>query len=191
MSEEATKAPAPALGFSITANLGKDRQLVLQTHVGNDCDLGALNAMLDKLAAAADRQKAIADLETEEAELETNLRAFEQAQEDEQRCRIDWDARHALKMRELEQIGENREKALKEARGDHQASGRRTEFAPSKTLLRPYDQDAQKLAAEIAKAQVEHEAELGNWAATAKKWQTVVARARERIAKLKAKAGRE
>ena len=49
---------APALGFSVQVALDKEgrRTIVFQSHVGVEDDSKALNAVLDKVMAAADRQ---------------------------------------------------------------------------------------------------------------------------------------
>lgn len=47
---------APALGFSLQIGIGKDRQIVFQSHLDQDAPLQKLNLLLDKINAAADRQ---------------------------------------------------------------------------------------------------------------------------------------
>lgn len=52
---------APALGISIQCTAGTS-QLVFQTHVPQESNKAALDALVDRLTAVADRQKAKADL---------------------------------------------------------------------------------------------------------------------------------
>lgn len=69
-------APAPALGYSVTANLGGDRQLVVQCFVGSDETLSAMHGKFDRAMALIDRQKAkysIGDLKKERAKLTQEL----------------------------------------------------------------------------------------------------------------------
>jgi hypothetical protein len=48
---------APALGISMSTELGVGRNLVLQTHVSSDCAPADLKQLLDKLATASDQQR--------------------------------------------------------------------------------------------------------------------------------------
>lgn len=58
MSETLEKAAAPAIGVSLQVTLDQARTLVLQTHVALTDGPGALNHVLDTVAASADRLEA-------------------------------------------------------------------------------------------------------------------------------------
>ena len=55
---EIVPGAAPALGMSLSVEIGKGRNLVFQSHVDRDCELEVVNDFLDKINAAADRQMA-------------------------------------------------------------------------------------------------------------------------------------
>lgn len=70
-------APAPALGYSITANLGDDRQIVTQCFADSEEPLASIHAKVDKAMAIIDRQKAKyrkAELQKNVDEMEATLR---------------------------------------------------------------------------------------------------------------------
>ena len=46
----------PSIGISFQTALHGNRQLVLQSFIDRDCDIGALHKLLDKLRDAAERQ---------------------------------------------------------------------------------------------------------------------------------------
>jgi phage protein D len=52
------KAPATALGWSMTANLGGDRQVVFQSFVPSDAPDPEINAVIDRAVRIVDRQQA-------------------------------------------------------------------------------------------------------------------------------------
>jgi hypothetical protein len=67
---------APALGYSITANLDGSRQIVVQCFTDGDESLEATHAKIDRAMAVVDRQKAryqIVDLRKERAQLVDEL----------------------------------------------------------------------------------------------------------------------
>lgn len=59
-AEEETTAPvvAPALGYSILANLGDEKQLTVQCFVDSEEPLASIHNKIDKAMAVIDRQKA-------------------------------------------------------------------------------------------------------------------------------------
>lgn len=72
---------APAIGYSIIANLGDDRQMTVQCFVAEDEPLGVIAAKVDKVLAVVDRQKArysIRDLQKELVTHEQKLAQFEE-----------------------------------------------------------------------------------------------------------------
>jgi glutamate synthase domain-containing protein 2 len=86
MSDEAQAQPGtvPALGLSYKTILDREgrREVVYQTHVEQDVEPGALNALLDKLTKATDRQIAqaeLASLAAEESELDKRITRFRSA----------------------------------------------------------------------------------------------------------------
>ncbi len=58
MPDDTPAGSAPALGFSITANIHGSAQIVAQSFVPFESDDAAINAALDKVMKAIDRQQA-------------------------------------------------------------------------------------------------------------------------------------
>ena len=56
MTEQTVQAPA--LGYSITANLGDDRQIVVQCFADSEEELASIHGKIDKAMVVIDRQKA-------------------------------------------------------------------------------------------------------------------------------------
>lgn len=48
----------PAIGISLSVEVGKGRNLVFQSHIDRDCETLVINDLLDKLNVAAERQMA-------------------------------------------------------------------------------------------------------------------------------------
>ncbi len=47
----------PAIGFSISVQIGEKQSIVAQTHIDNTASLSEINALIDKVQASLDRQK--------------------------------------------------------------------------------------------------------------------------------------
>lgn len=87
MNDVAEAKTAPALGISFKASVGDGKELVFQTHVPQEIEPKELNALLDKIKAAAERQGAFADLVQLENELERHMTAL--SSQDAEAARID------------------------------------------------------------------------------------------------------
>ena len=74
--------PVPAIGISLSYNLGESGNLVFQTHVPQIADARFVNDTLDKLRAAATRQEAFFAVEKQEFALQNEKRLFELAAAD-------------------------------------------------------------------------------------------------------------
>lgn len=69
--------PAPALGYSILANLGDEKQITVQCFADSEEDITSIHSKVDKAMAVVDRQKAKyrrADLLKQVDEMETTQR---------------------------------------------------------------------------------------------------------------------
>lgn len=62
----------PVIGVSVNEQIGH-RSVVLQTHIASDCTTEELNALMDRLLAAADRQKLYYETKEERFKLQLNL----------------------------------------------------------------------------------------------------------------------
>lgn len=74
--------PAPAIGYSIVANLGGDRQITVQCFVGEDESLTAINERIDRVLTVVDRQKARYEVETIVADIAKHRQTLLQGEED-------------------------------------------------------------------------------------------------------------
>jgi hypothetical protein len=74
-----------AAAITLNVQLGERRTLSLATYVPRDADIGAYNAVLDKLGAAADRQEAKIKLIDLKRELQVTTARAEQHASDYQR----------------------------------------------------------------------------------------------------------
>ena len=74
--------PVPAIGISLSYDLGGGANLVFQTHVPQIADARFVNDTLDKLRAAATRQEAFFAVEKQEFALQNEKRLFELAAAD-------------------------------------------------------------------------------------------------------------
>lgn len=75
-------AQYPALGISVKTQASEGREIVFQTHIAQDASIVDLNALLDKMTAAADRQSAKAALITLYRDLEDHEKQLRQLEED-------------------------------------------------------------------------------------------------------------
>lgn len=71
-----------ALAISLTAVVSGRRQIVFQTHVPQDADPTAVNAMLDRWGGVLDRQSAMGEIEDIQAELHKHRTALAHARAD-------------------------------------------------------------------------------------------------------------
>ena len=75
-------AQAAALGYSVIANLGDDRQLTTQCFVDSDAPLATIHAAVDKAMAVVDRQRAKYQLRDLTSERKNHAQTKERAEED-------------------------------------------------------------------------------------------------------------
>ena len=93
-----TETVEQALGYSITSNLGDDRQIVLQCFVGEDTPITEIHRRVDKAMAVADRQKAkyskielLKDLDKMEKTLRNLKNDMVEAEKNFERSQIEFD----------------------------------------------------------------------------------------------------
>lgn len=86
MSEAQDTATAPALGIIVQC-ASEGSTITFQTHVAQDTDKAALDALVDRVAAVATRQKAKSDLEAMRKNLKVNETQLTRMRED--RLRIE------------------------------------------------------------------------------------------------------
>ena len=74
--------PVPAIGISLSYDLGGGANLVFQTHVPQIADARFVDDTLDKLRTSANRQQAFYSIEKQEFDLQQEKRLFELAAAD-------------------------------------------------------------------------------------------------------------
>lgn len=119
---------APAIGYSIVANLGGDRQITIQCFVGEDEADDAVNARMDRAFRVVDRQKAkyeLVDLRDELIKKQETLAQFH-----EDKARIDHDIDVKLAMLDVQVgVGNDTLTAMNnDAYEAHVKTGRQGEF---------------------------------------------------------------
>lgn len=89
----------PAIGMSLSIEIGRGRSIVFQSHIERDSDLPAINSLLDKITAAADRQQAkcaVEDLrhryQLQKSALENLMLDFYKIEEREAKEEREWNA---------------------------------------------------------------------------------------------------
>ena len=73
---------APALGYSIVANLGDNRQITAQCFVAHDEPLSVVNDHIDKVMRVIDRQRATYQIKELQTELDTLVATKTRAEDD-------------------------------------------------------------------------------------------------------------
>lgn len=152
----------PAIGYSITANLGGDRQIVLQHFIGADESDAEVNKVLDRIMRLIDRQKAI--LEIPDLRAARDKYAGEIAQYEEDLATAE--GKHAEAQASLDVEIEHLQTTSKEvhdtAYDAFRASGRQGAFKPSGQTKSQLDRaaDGVKRAQE---AKAKNEAERHNF----------------------------
>lgn len=173
----------PAIGFSITANLGGERQIVFQHFVGQDEDDKTVNARLDRLMMFVDRLKAKTDLpelRDELAKLETTLAQFE---EDRARLETEHVAAQARLDLQGNTLAKDIDKLLREGEAAFRAAGRQGAYTPqglAKASIERVQFGLNQVTEEKARASAERDQALANMAISVKRYS-------EHIETLKAK----
>lgn len=151
---------APAIGYSIIANLGGDRQITVQHFVAAEDDDAKVNAAIDRIMRVINRQQAIGQLPELRAARDKYASELAQYEEDVGVA----EASHQRALAELDVKRASLEAAAKEvfdtAYKDFMASGKQGDFKPggsaksaidaSKRAVAEVDNDRKKLEAEKA-----------------------------------------
>ena len=124
------RSPAPALGYSVVANLDGNRQLTMQCFVGEDETNEVVNAKLDRAFAVIDRQKARYDIVAEHEELSKERGMLAQLEEDLARVDAEFQKTQAELHTQAQEFEAQRSKAVEEGYAEHVATGRRGDYQP-------------------------------------------------------------
>ena len=127
MSEAST---APALGYSIVANLGGDRQITVQCFVGSDEPLASINKKIDRALAVVDRQKARYELDDLHEERHKTAQTLAQFEEDLARLDLDFEASQDSLRKQITEVLALSNAEFDKGYAEHIASGRRGDYKP-------------------------------------------------------------
>lgn len=167
-----------ALGWSVTANLGGDRQIVFQSHVAFDATDAEINGQIDRVMRFTDRQKAvyeIIDYQKEIGDLRRDLALGEQNIADAEEAFRK--AQAALDVQILE-MGQAKTRIHNEAYAKAAASGQSTKAAlrgKPTTDIERCEAGIKSAQEDKAKHETEREAALTNFQATQERRKTRVA----------------
>ena len=180
--EVSAEAPAPALGYSILANLGDEKQLTVQCFVDSEEPLASIHRKVDRAMAVVDRQRAkyrLKDLykelaQTEEGlgRLEDDLNRLEFAFEQNQKAS---DQRIADN---LKRMGVVQDAAL--------ARGRAKPVGADAATLTNLKKENEEIVAGKAKAEAERKQARDNIAVSIQRFNDSIAKHKEQIAECEA-----
>lgn len=129
-----SKAPtSPALGYSVLANLGGDRQITVQCFVSSDETLKSINTKIDTALAVVDRQKAryeLVDLREERHKTAETLAQFE---EDFARVELEFAKAQEELKGQIPQVQAAANEAFEKGYADYVTTGRRGDYKPAGT----------------------------------------------------------
>lgn len=177
---------APAVGVSVTMNLGGDRQIVLQTFFEQEDSETAKNRLVDGLLKVGDRQKAkyeITDFEEGLIKHRTALANFE-----EDLARIEEDHKRKINSLNIEVIEMHslRKDEYEAGYAEHMKAGRRTEYEPRgfrQTNLARIDSALETNKQGKHKLEAERDAAVGNLEISRKRYKEEIARIESEIEK--------
>lgn len=180
----------PAIGYSIIANLGGEKQITLQHFVDQDEPVDKINARLDMIVGLIDRQKARTDLPVQREELADHERTLAQFRED--KARLDADHAAAQARRDLQMATLSRKIALltNEGAEQHVASGRQAAYKPVGQVKVNIDRQRAGIAAiEAEKETAEAECKQAhqNFDISVERYEGEIARRKIKIAELEAR----
>lgn len=183
-------ADAPALGYSIVANLGGDRQVTVQCFVASDETPAVINRNVDKALAVVDRLKAryeLADLREEMSKLQ---KTYSQFQEDFARVEADYQASQKTIDDEIAKSQTLHDSEHQAGYDAFVASGRRGEYTPTgatKQRLTAVKAHIEKLAESRRTNEAEREKAVQNLQISIRRYEDEIARIGGKIAECEAK----
>jgi chromosome segregation ATPase len=176
---------APALGYSILANLGDEKQLTVQCFADSEEPLTSIHEKVDKAMAVVDRQKAkykARDLRAEVAKMERTLRQLEG---DLARLEADFETnQQALDSRAAECI-----KSIAALQDEAHSRGRAQPVGANKASERALQQEIEHLKEQKAKAAAERAQARANTAVNIGRYRDEIDKANEQIAECEALIG--
>lgn len=173
---------APALGYSILANLGDEKQLTVQCFVDSEDDIDTIHGKVDRAMAVVDRQKAkyrLKDLRKEVEEMEAGLARQE---DDLARLETQFETNQAALDERIRELLVAREDVQKRAF----ARGRSAPVGAEKATFTNTKKEIEQLTEEKAKAITEREAARSNMAVNVGRFRDAIAKKSAEIAECEA-----
>lgn len=160
-----TAESKPAIGYSIIANLGDDRQITIQHFIAEDEDDETMHATMDRIMSCVDRQKArmkMPELKLERQKLEGELAL---AERDRAAVEVDHKQIDEARDRQILELRSMDKKIRDEGYTAHVSSGRMGPYTPKgadASRLRAIESDVSKLVEEAIRQANEREVALQN-----------------------------
>jgi hypothetical protein len=191
MSDTATSA-TPAIGYSITANIDGNRQIVFQHFVAADEDDTSVNANLDRIMGLVDRQRARYEIPGLQEELDTLTNTMAQYEEDRARVDLEYDKAMATLDVQIEEMGGKRKEFFDQGYEQHKSSGRQGSYKPQgmvKTNIARVENAIEQAKDAKTKNLNERAQAIENLEISITRHKARIALVKERIAKLKESTG--
>ena len=158
-------AAAPALGYSIVANLDGKRQITAQYFVAGDEDMAAIHANVDRTMRVIDRQVARYEIEEKAEDLAKLRNTLAQAEEDLARVDHDFEVKKATLNVQIETVNGDYKAAYDADYDKFVKKGYTGSYSPQGSVaanLSRHKAEVTRLAAERDKAQAERDQHRSN-----------------------------
>lgn len=188
MSETTT----PAIGFSITANVDGNRQIVFQGFFEQDEDDTVANARLDRVMRLTDRQRALYELPTLKAERQKYISELAQYEEDVATAEVEYKKAQAAVDVQILEFNANKQEAKEAGYAAHIKGGRQGAYVPKGATERSIalaEQSIENAKAEKLKNDAEREQFLQSVAIAVQRREVEVAKLNEKIGDLEKALG--
>ena len=162
---------APALGFSIVANLGDNRQITCQCFVDVDEDLPVIHARIDKVQSVIDRQRARYEIADITKERETAAKTLQRAKDDLARVEGEFQATMAENDRRLVDIAQS----ISEINTAAAERGRGSPAGADKSRVATLERERKEIAAIKDKNNAERDQYLQNVLVSIERFEEAVA----------------
>lgn len=148
----------PAIGYSITANIGGERQIVFQHFVGADENDAQVHKALDRINKLIDRMRSQYSLPDLKAERDKYLAEIAQYEEDVAVAQSNHDVAQASLDVQIEEAGRTAKTIFDDSYAEHVKSGRQGEYKPKGQTKMQLDR-ADAAVREAVAAKVKNDAE--------------------------------
>lgn len=173
----------PAIGYSITANLGGEAQIVFQHFVGEDEADAEVNRRLDRILTFVERLRARGELPDLRKELDKHEVALANFTQDRANIDAQFARDQAMADVQIKQLNEQVAKEFADGERAHKASGRQGSYTPSGRTRA----NIERIEASIAAVKGEKEKQVAEREAALQNLGNAVQRYEQEIERLKAK----